>query len=128
MFDVFCSQLEQNSIVQVAIVIVNLIGQENFKDFVICLFNYWGIGQVDVDNGFFVFLVMDQWCMEFEMGYGFEGVLLDVICYCIGMQELVFYFWEGDYGVGFIVVIQCIKEILENLEMIEEICFSGQFW
>ncbi|MHC4379027.1 MAG: TPM domain-containing protein, partial [Planctomycetota bacterium] len=96
--DALCSQLEQNSTAQVAIVIVNSIGQENPKDFATRLFNHWGIGQADVDNGLLVFSVMDQRRTEFETGYGLEGVLPDVICYRIGMQELVPYFREGDYG------------------------------
>ncbi len=121
-----CSQLEQNSTAQVAIVIVNSIGQENPKDFATRLFNHWGIGQADVDNGLLVFSVMDQRRTEFETGYGLEGVLPDVICYRIGMQELVPYFREGNYGAGLIAATQRIKETLENPETIEEIRSSGQ--
>ncbi|WP_282779631.1 TPM domain-containing protein [Phaeodactylibacter xiamenensis] len=121
-----CSELEQNSTAQVAIVIVNSIGQENPKDFTTRLFNHWGIGQADVDNGLLVFSVMDQRRTEFETGYGLEGVLPDVICYRIGMQELVPYFREGDYGAGLIAATQRIRETLENPETIEEIRSSGQ--
>jgi len=104
-----CRELEQNSTAQFAIVIVNSIGQENPKDFATRLFNSWGIGQADVDNGLLIFSVMDQRRTEFETGYGLEGVLPDAICCRIGMQELVPYFREGDYGAGLIAATQRFK-------------------
>ena len=121
-----CRELEQNSTAQFAIVIVNSIGQENPKDFATRLFNSWGIGQADVDNGLLIFSVMDQRRTEFETGYGLEGVLPDAICYRIGMQELVPYFREGDYGAGLIAATQRFKTTLENPETIEEIRSSGE--
>jgi uncharacterized protein len=121
-----CRELEQNSTAQVAVVIVNSIGQENPKDFTTRLFNQWGIGQADVDNGLLVFSVMDQRRTEFETGYGLEGVLPDAICYRIGMQELVPYFREGNYGQGLIAATRRIKDVLENPETIEEIRSSGK--
>lgn len=120
-----CRELEQKSTAQVAVVLVNSIGQENPKDFATRLFNHWGIGQADVDNGLLIFSVMDQRRTEFETGYGLEGVLPDVICYRIGMQELVPYFREGNYGAGLIAATQRIKETLENPETLEEIRSDG---
>ena len=67
------SQMESNTTAQVAIVIVNSIGEDNPKEFATRLFNYWGIGQSDVDNGLLIFTVMGQRRTEFETGYGLEG-------------------------------------------------------
>jgi uncharacterized protein len=83
------AKLEDSSTAQIAVVLVNSIGQENPKDFATRLFNYWGIGQADTDNGLLIFTVMDQHRTEFETGYGLEAVLTDAMCYRIGMQELV---------------------------------------
>lgn len=117
--------LENSSTAQVAIVIVNSIGEENPKDFATRLFNYWGIGQADVDNGLLIFSVMDQRRTEFETGYGLEGVLPDVICYRIGMQELVPYFKDGQYGQGLLSALIRIKTTLEDPEALEEIRSGG---
>ncbi|MCB9264189.1 MAG: TPM domain-containing protein [Lewinellaceae bacterium] len=115
------TELERNSTAQVAIVIVNSIGEDNPKEFATRLFQYWGIGQSDKDNGLLIFTVMDQRRTEFETGYGLEGVLPDVICYRIGMQELVPYFREGKYGQGLYAATAKIKETLESPEALEEI-------
>lgn len=115
------AQMEQNSTAQVAVVIVNSIGQENPKVFATRLFETWGIGQADKDNGLLILSVMNQRRTEFETGYGLEAVLPDVYCYRIGMQELVPHFRNGDYGRGLIAAVQRIKGILDNPEVIEEI-------
>jgi uncharacterized protein len=115
------AQLEDSATAQVAVVMVGSIGDENPKDFATRLFNYWGIGQADVDNGLLIFTVVDQRRTEFETGYGLEGVLPDVYCYRIGMQELVPYFKQEQYGQGLIAATARIKEILEDPEAAQEI-------
>lgn len=113
--------LERNATAQVAVVIVNSIGEDNPKEFATRLFNYWGIGQADKDNGLLIFTVMDQRRTEFETGYGLEGVLPDIICYRIGMQELAPYFGEGRYGEGLYAATARIRETLEDPAALEEI-------
>ncbi|MCB0549487.1 MAG: TPM domain-containing protein [Phaeodactylibacter sp.] len=115
------AELEQNATAQVAIVVVNSIGEDNPKEFATRLFAHWGIGQADKDNGLLIFTVMDQRRTEFETGYGLEGVLPDAICYRIGMQELVPYFREGQYGKGLYAATARIKETLEDPAALEEI-------
>ncbi len=115
------AQLEDSSTAQIAVVVLNSIGQENPKDFATRLFNYWGIGQADTDNGLLVLTVMDQHRTEFETGYGLEAVLTDAMCYRIGMQELVPEFKKGNYGAGLIAAVSRIKQMLEKGEVVEEI-------
>lgn len=114
-------QLERNATAQVAIVVVNSIGEDNPKEFATRLFARWGIGQADKDNGLLIFTVMDQRRTEFETGYGLEGVLPDIICYRIGMQELVPHFREGQYGQGLYAATAKIKATLEDPQALEEI-------
>jgi len=113
--------LEDSATAQLAVVVLESIGQENPKDFATRLFSHWGIGQADIDNGLLLLSVMDQRRTEFETGYGLEGVLPDAVCYRVGMQELVPHFREGNYGAGLIAAVQRFKEILEQPEAVEEI-------
>ena len=64
---------------------------------------------------------MDQRRTEFETGYGLEGVLPDVVCYRIGMQELVPQFKEGRYGQGLINAVNRIQQTLEDPDAVSEI-------
>lgn len=121
MLNQFITEMEDSTTAQVAVVILTSIGEANPKDFATELFNLWGIGQAGKDNGLLILTVMDQQRTEFETGYGLEGVLPDVVCYRIGMQELVPYFREGEYGQGLIAAVMEFKRILEEPEAAEEI-------
>jgi uncharacterized protein len=115
------SGLEDSTTAQVAVVVVNSIGDRNPKDFATALFREWGIGQAGKDNGLLILTVMDQRRTEFETGYGLEGVLPDAICYRIGMQELVPYFKNEQYGEGLVAAMTAFKERLEDPEAASEI-------
>ena len=115
------ARLEDSATVQFAVVVLPSIGEENPKDFATRLFNHWGIGQADKDNGLLILTVMDQRRTEFETGYGLEGVLPDALCYRLGMQYLVPYFKDDAYGQGILEVVNQFGNILENPEALEEV-------
>ena len=120
------ASMEDSIGVQVAVVIVESIGTANPKDFAHELFNLWGIGQAGRDNGLLIFTVLDQRRTEFETGYGLEGVLPDVVCYRIGMQELVPAFREGRYGPGLLRTVEVIRLTLEDPAAAEELTANPQ--
>lgn len=113
--------LELNSTAQIAVVLLPSIGDQVPKDFATELFQYWGIGQTDKDNGLLILVVMDQRRVEFETGYGLEAVLPDVICYRIINENFVPYFKQGDYDNGLISSVDRIKTLLEQPEVLQEI-------
>ncbi len=114
-------EIENNTSVQIAIVIIQSIGQAIPKDFATALFQKWKIGQSGINNGLLILTVLDQRRAEIETGYGLEGILPDAICYRIASQEFVPYFKKGEYGKGLIQGIVRIKEIIENPKTIDEI-------
>ena len=81
--------IEDSSTAQIAVVVLPSIGEESPKEFATALFETWGIGQRETDNGLLILVVMDQRRTEFETGYGLEGVLPDITCYRVGMETLV---------------------------------------
>lgn len=60
--------LEDSTSVQVAVAVVNSIGDAVPREFATELFRYWGIGQAENNNGLLILLVMDQRRMEFRSG------------------------------------------------------------
>lgn len=114
-------ELEQKSSVEVAVVMLPSIGQEVPKDFAVKLFNTWNIGKADTDNGLLILTVMDQRRTEFEVGYGLEGILTDVVCYRIGVNEIVPSFKQGNFGSGIENAVLRVKEFLENPAAIDEV-------
>lgn len=113
-------EIEKVSGAQVAIVMLPSIGEENPKEFSTALFNKWGIGQKNSDNGLMILTVMDQRRTEFETGLGTEAVIPDAICYKIGMQELVPHYKLGNYGAGVVAALVKVQEILQNPEVVAE--------
>ncbi len=122
------AELEANSTAQVAVVMLPSIGSQVPKVFATDLFQEWGIGQADVDNGLLILTVMDQRRTEFETGYGLEGVLPDVVCFRIGTEEIVPRFQQGDFDGGILAAVQRVKTILEDSDAAEEIRSSGSEW
>lgn len=115
------SSLETTSTAQIAVVLLPSIGDQVPKDFATELFQHWGIGQASKDNGLLILVVMDQRRVEFETGYGLEGVLPDLICYRIINENFVPHFKLGDYDEGLISSVNRVKTLLENPAALNEI-------
>lgn len=118
--------VEDSATAQIGVVVLGSIGEDSPKEFATRLFNKWGIGQAEKDNGLLILTVMDQRRTEFETGLGTESILTDAICYRVGMQELVPHFQKGDYGVGLIAAVNKFKYYLENPNSIADIESQSQ--
>jgi uncharacterized protein len=94
------TRLDESGQVQVALVLLNSIGEQVPKDFAVELFNYWRIGAKEKDNGLLILLIKDQHRVEFETGYGIEDVLPDITCFQIQQDYMVPYFKAGDFDTG----------------------------
>jgi uncharacterized protein len=106
--------VEQSGKAQVAIVLLNSIGETVPKDFAVELFNYWKIGSEEEDNGLLILLVKDQNRVEFETGYGIEGVLPDITCFQIQQDHMVPYFKAGDFDTGMVKGVHSLVAHLDG--------------
>lgn len=68
LIDNICFEIEQQDSFQVAFVILESIGDEVPKDFAFELFNAWGLGHKNRDDGLLVLFVLDQREIQFENG------------------------------------------------------------
>ncbi len=68
-----------------------------------------------------ILTVIDQRRTEFEVGYGLEPILTDLICHRIGTDEIVPNFKRGEFGQGLIAASNRVKQIIEKPENIEEV-------
>jgi len=106
---------------EVAVVIVNSIGQSEINTFATELFTTWGIGKAKQDNGLLVLFVLDQRKVKFEVGYGLEGVLPDAICSRIQNQAMTPEFKKGNYDAGMIAGIQYIQSYIRKEPVVAEV-------
>ena len=84
----------------VFVVTLASIGEAEPKRFATTLFNRWGIGDAETDNGVLLLFVEDQHALEFETGYGAEETLTDAKCERIFTKAIVPFFKAGDYEGG----------------------------
>ena len=84
----------------VFIVTLSSIGEAEPKRFATELFNDWGIGDAETDNGVLLLFVEDQHSLEFETGYGAEETLTDSKCERIFTKTIKPFFKAGDYEGG----------------------------
>lgn len=112
MIDAMLKQTQDSSKAQVAVVVLQSIGGSVPKNFATELFNFWGLGTKESNNGLLILLVMDQRRIEFETGYGLEGILPDAKCFQIQQDYMVPRFKEGNYGQGMIDGVAATVEII----------------
>lgn len=106
------TKLDKDKKAQVAIVMVNSIGKAIPKQFANKLFRSWGIGERDTDNGLLILVVKDQRRVEFEVGYGLEGVLPDIMTNRIQQQVMVPRLKAGDYDRALLAGIDRLAVLL----------------
>ncbi len=95
----------------VFLVTLTSIGDAETKSFATELFNYWGIGDAETDNGVLLLFVEDQHSLEFETGYGAESTLTDAKCQRIFTNTIVPFFKAGDYESGLCAGVADIVEV-----------------
>lgn len=78
------------------------------------VFNTWGLGEADRDNGVLVLIARDDREMRIEVGYGLEGDLTDAQAGRIIRGDFVPAFRNGDYDAGALTGVTSILGTIEG--------------
>ena len=70
-----CSQVEQKTSAQIAVVTIQNLPGGSIEDFAHRLFNQWGIGQKNQNNGALILVAVDDHKDRVEVGRGLEPIL-----------------------------------------------------
>lgn len=112
-----CEQLINTSLeairdqADVFVVALNSIGDADIDVFANELFNDWGIGDAELNNGVLIVLAKEQHDLKFETGYGAEETLPDALCQRIFEDYMVPFFKEDDYEGGLCSAVTQILEV-----------------
>ena len=115
--DSICYALKESGLAEVVIVAVDDISPRDMFSFSQELFEGWGVGNKELDNGLGILLVGDMREIRFHTGYGLEGVLPDALCYRIQQEFMVPYFRAGDYSQGMVEGMLAVDNVLQNGEL-----------
>jgi len=119
--DAMSQEIDSLTGAEYAIVIVNdYVGHSDFE-FALELFNSWGIGKKESNNGLLLFIAKDRREYRFISGYGMERIFPDAYLKRVGEKYLVPYFRQEDYDTGVLEASQFISHILKSPDSIAEL-------
>lgn len=69
--------VERETSAEIALVTIDSLGRRSVEEYANRLFNTWGIGKAERDNGVLVLVAVNDREMRIEVGYGLEPILPD---------------------------------------------------
>lgn len=112
--DLSLSAHEDSTSNQVVVLTVPSLEGESVEGYATRVFNAWGLGRADTDNGILVLIARDEREMRIEVGYGLEGTLTDSRAGRIIRSEFIPSFRDGDYDAGTLAGVGAILGTLEG--------------
>ena len=118
-------QMKDSLHVQCAVVVLPAIAEEyaSAKDFATQLYEAWGIGDKETNQGLLIVLITGEGEREiaFETGYGLEDKLPDGICKLIQTNKMKPFLTDGNYGAGLVAGITEVEKVLKgNSDLVVE--------
>jgi len=107
-----CTELEQKTGAELAIVTVDSIGDYDYVDYAVRLFEKWGIGKRGRDNGVLIFVTLRERKARIEVGYGLEGLLPDITVGRIFRDHMLPELRRNDYGAGLLAGAAAIAGVI----------------
>jgi len=99
---------------EIAIVVLNSINNNVAYDFGLNLFNKWGVGNKESNNGLLILLVIDTRNLTFISGSGTEMVLSDAMTHQIGETKMKADFRNQNYGLGLLNGLNDIESVFKG--------------
>lgn len=99
---------------QIAVVIMQSTGFYDISEYAVQLYNKWGIGQKDKNNGVLILIAKEDRKVFICTGYGIEGVLPDALCKRVVDKDIVPNFKTGSYYDGIEAGTNTIMSIVKG--------------
>ena len=108
------TQLQKDTTAQVAVVTVKSLEGDTIEDYAVRLFEKWGIGQKDKNNGVLFLVALDDRKIRIEVGYGLEPVITDGRAGRIRDNDVLPSFKKGDYEGGIVAGVNSIEDYIRK--------------
>lgn len=122
--DRIIASMWRTSTAEVVVVAIDSADTDDLDTYATKLFEKWGIGKSDKDNGLLVLISRDQRRAVIRTGQGMEGVMPDVYASRIIRNVMAPSFKEEDYDSGTINAVNAIAKIVNNPEAASELISS----
>ncbi|HXK62414.1 MAG TPA: TPM domain-containing protein [Acidobacteriota bacterium] len=108
----FLAEVERKTTSQIAVVTISSLEDNEIRDFANRLFERWGIGRRDQDNGLLMIAAIQDRQVWIEVGYGLEPIIPDARAGRILDQYVIPSFRQGDYAGGLSAGARAIAQII----------------
>lgn len=106
-------EVERQTTAQLVIVTVPSLDGQSVESYAHELFNRWGIGRRDVNNGVLLLIAPQERRMRIEVGYGLEPLLTDSLCGEIRDTDIIPHFKLEHYPAGIVAGTRRLAAILQ---------------
>lgn len=103
------------------VVVVNDLSGEDINDYATELFELWGIGKKDMDNGVLMVVSRDDRKAVIRTGYGVESILTDARCGIILRDVMFPAFRQGDYGKGISDGVNVLHSVMTDSDSADQL-------
>jgi uncharacterized protein len=99
---------------EIGVLIVSTLDNRSIEDFAHDVYNDWGIGRADKDNGVLFLVAIKERKARVEVGYGLEADLTDIECGRLVSRDspMAEHFRRGDYAGGVSAVLDGIVQAI----------------
>lgn len=118
--------LRQTNSSEFVVVLLNSIGDNDPRMFANELFQKWGIGNKENNNGLLMLFVKDRRQILTETGYGLEGILTDAISKRLLTRYMTPYFRENQFDQGMINGVSAFVSYLTTDEANRELMVQSK--
>lgn len=119
--DAIMKNIRRTSTAEPVVVLVDDIEGGDYDTFATELFEKWGLGKSDLDNGLLILVVKNLHRVVIRTGYGLEGVLPDIVCGTIIREYMAPAFKKDDFDGGVLAASSKIAEVLTDENALAEI-------
>jgi uncharacterized protein len=110
----FIDGLERDTTTEIAVVVIRTLDGTTVEAFAEDLFEKWGIGKRDRDNGLLLLWATGERRVRVEVGYGLEGMLPDGKVGAILDQYVIPRFKAGEYDRGVVEGVHALATVIRN--------------
>ncbi len=115
--------VEKGTGAEMAVVTIDSLEGITIEEYAVELFEYWGIGKADEDNGILILVALLDREVRIEVGYGLEGVITDLEAGRIIDDIIVPNFKEENYNRG---IYDAVVTISNQVYGEEELATMGE--
>jgi uncharacterized protein len=110
------TKFEEETQAEIAVVTVNSLEGTYIEDYAVRLFEQWGIGKKEEDNGLLILIAKEEREFRIEVGYGLEPIITDGRAGRILREQMTPSFKEGNYDQGVRLAVEKIQEYVRSGE------------